>query len=393
VLARGIDVKFSGGLRRAYWQNRYATLKRVFHENVLSQRVAQPHRPPAAMILYVSALTPHQSNLYRMWALERLGERVRALDVLDFNARNPLLQKVMFRLSAGPGVIRLNREILRLAEREKPEILWADKVLWLWPSTLRRLRQMGIVTVGYNPDNPFGTRSDPGWRLFLKSIPHFDLNVVPRERNIAEYRQHGARDVMSVQFAYEPTVQFPPPASWTDRARDRGVSFIGSPYDDRAAIFTRLAQAGLPIVVSGSEAMWSRALEPDVKARIFREGELSGEKYREGIWRSKINLSFVTKSNADEFAHKSFEIAACGGFLLAERSAGHTARFVEDEEAVFFGNEAELQAKIRQYLPAEAARRRIAAAGHARAARSGYDNDTQVGLILERAKQIARSRS
>ncbi len=61
-----------------------------------------------------------------------------------------------------------------------------------------------------------------------------------------------------------------------------------------------------------------------------------GAAYREGIWRSKINLSFLTHSNHDEFAHKSFEIAACGGFLLAERSEGHVARFEEDEEAVFF---------------------------------------------------------
>jgi len=110
--------------------------------------------------------------------------------------------------------------------------------------------------------------------------------------------------------------------------------------------------------------------------------------YREGIWRSKINLSFITHANQDEFVHKSFEIAGCGGFLLAERSAGHLARFVEDEEAVFFTGMEELVEKIRRYLPDEAAREKIAAAGRARAERDGYHNDAQVGKIVERVRGL-----
>src|SRR6185312_8429316 len=112
------------------------------------------------------------------------------------------------------------------------------------------------------------------------------------------------------------------------------------------------------------------------------------QQYREAIWRSKINLSFITHSNLDEFVHKSFEIAGCGGFLLAERSEGHLQRFREDEEAVFFSGFEELAEKIRRYLPDEEARRRIATAGQVRALRDGYHNDCQVGLILDRAQTI-----
>ena len=102
----------------------------------------------------------------------------------------------------------------------------------------------------------------------------------------------------------------------------------------------------------------------------------------------RSNLSFITHSNQDEFVHKSFEIAACGGFLLAERSAGHEARFVEGEEAVFFSDFAECAEKIRRYLPDEAARDRIARAGRARAVRDGYGNDAQVGKIVERLESV-----
>jgi spore maturation protein CgeB len=104
--------------------------------------------------------------------------------------------------------------------------------------------------------------------------------------------------------------------------------------------------------------------------------------------RSKINLSFITHSNLDEFVHKSFEIAGCGGFLLAERSEGHLQRFREDEEAAFFSSYDELVEKIRRYLPDAEARERIAVAGCARALRDGYHNDRQVSLIVDRAQAI-----
>ena len=126
-----------------------------------------------------------------------------------------------------------------------------------------------------------------------------------------------------------------------------------------------------------------RALGAERLAKLYREGELYQERYREAIWRSKINLSFLTHANQDEFVHKSFEIAGCGGFLLAERSEGHLARFREDEEAVFFTGRQELVEKIRRWLPDEAGRARIAAAGCVRAARDGYHNDRQVEVILE----------
>jgi spore maturation protein CgeB len=166
------------------------------------------------------------------------------------------------------------------------------------------------------------------------------------------------------------------------------VSFIGTPYDDRAGTLAWLGREGFQVVLSGNERQWRRALSQEDFARLYREGELYRQQYREAIWRSKINLSFLTHSNQDEFVHKSFEIAGCGGFLLAERSEGHSVRFVEGEEAVFFSGYKELVDKIRQYLPDEAARRRIAAAGRARAERDGYHNDKQVGLVLERAMQL-----
>jgi spore maturation protein CgeB len=338
-------------------------------------------------ILYASGLTENDSSLYRLWALERLGHRVVPLNAYAY-AEGGLLGKITLRLAAGPSIQRLNRDLLRMAEQEKPDLVWTDKLLGMQPKTLDRLRAMGIATVSYMIDNPFGTRKDPGWRLYMQDIPHYDLHVVQRDANIADYKSRCARDVIKIQTAYEPTIQFPPPAGWSDANRNREVSFIGTPYDDRAETLAWLKEQGLDVAISGNDRQWKRALGEQRFSRLYREGELYLAQYREAIWRSKVNLSFLTHSNQDEFVHKSFEIAGCGGFLLAERSEGHLQRFREGEEAEFFTGREELVAKIRRYLPDEAARERIAAAGCARAERDGYYNDRQVDLIVERMRRI-----
>ena len=344
-------------------------------------------------ILYVSQLHQGSTAHARLLALQRMGHEIVALDTNRFNPGIGVLGKISFLLSVGPNVARLNREVLRLAQQYKPDIFWADKVLQLQPATVVRCRDMGIQTVCYMIDNAFGPRRDSGLRLYKKAIPCFDLHCTQRDVSVADLKRHGARDVIKIQTAYDRIAHFPPPQGWSDADRNRAVSFIGSPYDDRAQFLSRLSQSGLPIVISGARRAWQRALTPAQFQTIYREGELEADAYREGIWRSKINLSFLTKSNQDEFTHKSFEIAGCAGFLMVERSPGHLSRFVEDKEAVFFSTAEECMEKINLYLPDEAARTRIGNAGRERAERDGYHNDHQLSLILDRLRSLRESGS
>ena len=170
-------------------------------------------------------LSPKESSLYRLWALERLGHQVIPFNTFDYLPRNPFVSKVTLRLSAGPSVNRLNRDLLRAVEAEKPDLLWTDKLLSMRSKTIDRIRERGIATVSYMIDNPFGTRRDSGWRLYMKNIPHYDLHVVQRDKNILDYTAHGARDVIKIQTAYEPTLHFPPPqAGPTQTATARSPS-------------------------------------------------------------------------------------------------------------------------------------------------------------------------
>ncbi len=346
--------------------------------------------PNGLRILYIAPMNYGWYGLYRQRSLERLGNTVFPVDIMQYEKRgNPFMARVRYRLQIGRVVAQMNEDVLRLAKEHRVDAVWFDKPLFIRAATLRQLRVMGIATVDYMIDNPFGPRRDPGFRLYVRTIPEYDLHVQQRDVSVAEYLARDARRVVKVQTAFEPSVHFPPPAGWSDKERTREVSFIGTPYDERPRFLTDLwRKYDLPVAISGPR-VWARKLDRDALAALYPEpDELYDAAYREGIWRSKINLSFLTHGNQDEYAHKSFEIAACGGFLLAERSAGHSERFRENEEAAFFSGIEECAEKIQRYLHDEPARARIAAAGRRRAVTGGYDNDTQLAKVLDVVEEL-----
>jgi spore maturation protein CgeB len=138
----------------------------------------------------------------------------------------------------------------------------------------------------------------------------------------------------------------------------------------------------LPVVISGPR--WRKFLPPEFVARYVSHDYLADSGYREAIWQSRVNLGFVTQLNEEDIGHKSMEIAACQGFLLTLRTAGHQAAFDEDREAVFFSSVEECAEKCRFYLDRPALREGIAQRGRDRAVQSGYDNDTQLAKVLRR---------
>ncbi len=345
-------------------------------------------------VLYAGVLGENGTSLHRRRAIERLGHEVDDFDLEPvLSEGGPLLSKIRYRTAFGPAVNRLNRRLLETALRVRPDIIWFDKSVFTQPSTLRALRKAGIFTLHYNIDNPFGPRGDPGWRLVRKTIPDYDLHLVQRDCNFAEYRSAGARDVFMLRTAYEPTLHYPPPVGWNDENRPFEVVYIGAAHEERPRFLQELWEKfGIRTHIRGCPR-WSEALPPAVRDELVHGTELWNDDYREMIWRSRICLCFVTHGNNDDVAHKSFEITACGTFMLAEDTPGHRAHFQADREAVFFTSVEDCAAKIRRYLADEPARSRIAAAGARRAVESGYGNDARIGEVFRYVSETYFARS
>lgn len=341
-----------------------------------------PPLPRRRSVLYATPLAPSSTTVYRLDSLRHLDQLVHPFDVRKHEPSRRLLQRFRFRYPVGPLVSSVNREICKTVEALRPEVVWFDKPTVFTPETMEAIHQTGAQIVFYVQDSPFGPRNDGVWRQFYKVYRMADLHCLVRHADIVRYREWGLPWI-DTMFSFDPRTHYPPQPGFSDADRNRKISYIGHPQEQRPAFLLTLASKyQLPVFINGDH--WPRALTPD-ELQFFKVGKsLYDEKYRSGIWQSKINLSFVTEHNEDDIAHKAVEIAACAGFLLALRTPGHLAIFEEDREAVFFSSVEECADKAKFYLDRPDLRESIAARGRDRAVRSGYDNDTQLARVLNR---------
>jgi spore maturation protein CgeB len=333
-------------------------------------------------ILYVGSLDPSGHCHQRLQAFRRRGWRADPFDTDPYVLAGGRISRALrIRLLVGRQVERLNRDLIAATRARQYDWVWFDKVLFARSATVRAVAATGARTVHFNPDNPFGTRRDPGWRLFMAAIPAYDVHVLPRISNFAEYRGMGARHCLLMPFGYDAQSHFPPPAGWSDADRTIDVGFVGTPFDRRKEFFLDLwRRHGIAVSVRGSH--WDRVLSADENRGLNAAGPVYGADYREIVWRTRISIGLVSHGNRDEYTTRSFDIPACGGFLLAERTAGHQAAYVDGEEIALFDDAAECARQIRHYLPRAQERERIAAAGRRRAEVSGYSNDDRVAQVI-----------
>ena len=343
-------------------------------------------------ILFAADLAAGSTARHRLGAFKRIGFSVEPFDYSEFT-RGPgrMANWLYHRLLAGPMIDRLNHALLRAADAARPDFIYVEKGIFLKPGTIRGLSESRARTIQFTYDNPFGPRGDPGWRLFRMAIPEYSAHLVPRGCDIAAFKEAGARHVIRMPLTYDPAIHFPPPPGWSEKDRGVDVSFTGTPYDDRARFLTDLlTKHGIETDIRGDH--WPGRLRPEIAKRLYKGAAVYDDAYRLRFWQSKICLAFVTHSNLDRLAHKSFEIAASGGFLLAEATEEHLAAFEDGEEAVFFTDLDHCAWLIRKYLREPELRARIAAAGRERAVRSGYSNDARLKLAFDTIRNLPWSR-
>lgn len=339
-------------------------------------------------ILFVAQLYPTgwiSTSRMRMEELQRLGMDIIPLDAIPYyNWGGKWAGAPFRRLQWGPPLWGLNREIVRHTQSCRPDVLWIDKGIWIYPKTLRAVRNLGTrILVHYSPDPAILLHQT---RHFLASIPEYDLVVTTKAYEVEHYRSYGAR-VLQLQYpSYDRDVhqpQIPTAEEASQYAAD--VVFVGSYAPGREKYLRPLAREGINLVIWGNS--WNKCKDPQLQ-RYIRRRHVGGRDYALALSCAKIGLGILSPLCPDRSTTRSLEIPACGTFLLAERTEEHQALFEENKEAVYFSSEEELVSKVRYYLDHEEERNRIAAAGRARCLASGYSSADRVKEILERVHQL-----
>src|SRR5258707_9632278 len=319
-------------------------------------------------ILYAetTAYAPSSAHfLEALGASTACGEHeFRFLDEADFiKSSRSIAERIADRVAGRPlsGYQQLNRALVAQAAAFSPDMILIGKGRWFSPAALEAVRKIsGATLVNWATDDPFN-RADNS-RDVVKSIPLYDLYVCTKKEIMSDVKRAGCANVAYVRFGYKPQVHFPEvPATEEERERFAcDVMFVGGCDAHRIAYFEALIRAMPDVKLRLYGSYWERARA----LRPYAHGSAVARDYRLAVGGAKIAVNLVRRANRDDHVMRTFEIPACGGFMLTERSSAHEELFDEDHEAAFFGSPDELVAKVRNYLPRDADRAGIAAAGH-----------------------------
>jgi glycosyltransferase involved in cell wall biosynthesis len=338
-------------------------------------------------MLYVGSSGDSGNGLDKRRALVSLGIELHDFDTKPY-LRSPSrpLRSLAHRLNFGPVVNALNRDLLARA-RSLTDVtyVWVDKGQWIRPDTLRELaRRLGAPLVHYANDSMLRANRS---RHFRAALPIYDFLFTTKSFELDEYRRLGARFVRHVHDAVDEQRFRPRDATPAQQEKyGAAVTFIGRCEPHYARILRALAESGAGLGVWGPR--WLRYARRNPWARGCVRGDgVWFDDYPVALSCAGIGLGLLSKNFPETTTTRSFEIPACGTFLLAERTADHRSLYEEGREAEYFESADELVDKVRFYIANPARREAIAKAGRERYLRSGYTRRERyhemVAAILE----------
>ena len=218
---------------------------------------------------------------------------------------------------------------------------------------------------------------------FLKTIPFYSCIFTYNKDQIPRWYWFGAKEVFYLPFASDPHIHTPPSLSLEEKKLYESPVTYPATWQPYAEYWPeKLLQFGLKIW--GNQWYKLPASSP-LKKAWQGEGKGTGLYLPFVCAASDIVFNVVRAKNGNSHSMKTFEIPACGGFMLSNRTDDQIKFFPEDVAAVYFSTEEELLDKIRFYLKHEEKRKAIALKGLEIAQKHRYADRMQV--IIDHYKQ------
>jgi glycosyltransferase involved in cell wall biosynthesis len=328
-------------------------------------------------ILYIGPDYPGSNGTCWRNAFVELGHDVRTIDENRYvPPPGGLLARARKRFTGRPPVDHVqsfNRAIVNSAREFRPALTFYIKAYYVLPETLEETRKHGL-NFAYMNDDMFR----PGVRTFtfFENIKRMDCILTTKSFSVREYLAAGAPAAIYIPNAYDPNIHYPAQPSREEFLRYQGdVAFIGYFSPSKADTLAEAARLGSELRLNVWGGRWGNLSRIDhwpenrrwrALSRCIRGPELWCGDMGKAILSNRIILGLLCREVRDLHTSRTFEIPACGGFMLAERTEEHRMYFEEDKEAVYFSSTQELIDKIWFYLAHEDLRDRIAEAGYRR---------------------------
>jgi spore maturation protein CgeB len=272
--------------------------------------------------------------------LERLG--VDALHRSDWIGLEQVLKNSLrgglFRILRSLSSLELRRHeeiVLEDCRRFQPDLVINLKGLHWRRDFVERLRKLPVPVILINHDDFFSRYRSVRSAVQRGAVPAYDRILTTRRVNVDELQARNPR-VEFFPFAYSPQThrRIEP----TSEQRDRltcDIVFVGTHAAHRAQLLERLSQR-VPYKLMIHGGGWNKLGKTSPLRRHIASGGLFGDDMCAAFGLAKVSLGFLRKENRDEYTQRSFEIPACGGVMLAERTPTHNELYREGVEAEFF---------------------------------------------------------
>jgi glycosyltransferase involved in cell wall biosynthesis len=334
-------------------------------------------------ILYIGSLEKSSNSFKRFETLKAMGNNVEGINV-DSYIFGTKWMRFHFHLYIGPGIFLLSKDVLQKVDFMKPDLIWVDNKPYLRASTLKKIRSRmpSAKIVNVLTDDPFG-KYNYAWRFIYNTFKYYDVHFVQREINIPELKRQGAKRVETCFRSFDPSFHRILFKDAPELARYKtSVGFIGSYEKDREEYIAYLVEQGIPVSITGDG--WTKGKYWTLLKPFYKGPSVYGDEYIKTINGMDVALHFLRKANRDQQDSRTFEIPACGTFMLAERSHLHINFFKEGEEVDFFTSKEELLQKVRYYINQPELRLKMAKAAYERSFQSGYYHESRLKMVLEK---------
>ena len=281
----------------------------------------------------------------------------------------------------------MNERLVEKVNDFRPDLVFVLKGIFIFPETLRRVKEnTNALLFNFNPDSPFTPVNSS--RYLLDSLTIYDCLFIWGKFLIPELQQAGANRVEYLSFAHDPELHYP--VSVTDEEKERygsDIVFIGTWEKQREKWLENLVDYDLKIWGNSWEKLkWSSPLR-----QKWMRKPVIGEEFAKVCHSSKIVLNFIRAQNGNAHNMRTFEVPACQGFLLTERTEEQGEFFEEEKEMACFNDAEELREQIERYLNDEESRERMARAARKKAFEHTYERRAK--RIIDVFEDETRQRS
>ena len=266
-----------------------------------------------------------------------------------------VIQQSRTRYSA-PHFALFNRRLRRVAAETAPDlVLVAGSNWYVQPETVRWLQRRGSRVV-------LNEQHLQVFRPYQVECLRLYDHVFTQDGALAGVLQGSGvtRKVSVLGPACDPEEHRPLTLTAAEQDDvDADVGCIGYGYPNRHALFAQLAEFKL--------RLWGRNWDSPTLAPFVRTAPVSGLKKTKIYNATRVNVNLQsTVYQASGVTCRPFEVAACGGFCVADARADLALYFTPGEDLVTFDDAPDLRAKVRYYLDHADERRELATRGRTR---------------------------